>query len=55
MEHLVEVALRWGDMDAQAHVNNATYVDYLQEARVDMLLTHAPQRPAEERERFDPR
>lgn len=38
MEHLVEVALRWGDMDAQAHVNNATYVDYLQEARADFLL-----------------
>ncbi len=24
------------------HVNNVTYVDYLQEARVDMLRTHAP-------------
>jgi acyl-CoA thioester hydrolase len=31
--------LRWGDMDAQGHVNNAAYVDYLQEARVDFLLS----------------
>ena len=26
-------------MDAQGHVNNAAYVDYLQEARVDFLLS----------------
>ncbi|MFC6358529.1 thioesterase family protein [Luteococcus peritonei] len=30
-------------MDAQAHVNNGTYVDYLQEARADFLL-HGPNR-----------
>jgi len=35
---IVEVPLRWGDMDAQGHVNNAGFVDYLQEARVDFLL-----------------
>ena len=29
-------------MDAQGHVNNAAYVDYLQEARVDFLLTGSP-------------
>nr|NLI51740.1 acyl-CoA thioesterase [Propionibacterium sp.] len=34
----VEVGLRWTDLDAQAHVNNATVVDYLQEARVEVLL-----------------
>jgi acyl-CoA thioester hydrolase len=34
--------MRWGDMDAQAHVNNAAFVDYLQEARVDFLLTGPP-------------
>ncbi len=34
----VDVPLRWGDMDAQGHVNNAGIVDYLQEARVDFLL-----------------
>ncbi|MFW6600165.1 acyl-CoA thioesterase [Propionibacteriaceae bacterium Y2011] len=36
--HAVEIPLRWGDMDAQAHVNNVAWVDYLQEARVDFLL-----------------
>jgi acyl-CoA thioester hydrolase len=30
---------RWGDLDAQGHVNNAVYLDYLQEARVDYLLS----------------
>lgn len=34
--------MRWGDMDALAHVNNAAFVDYLQEARVDFLLTGPP-------------
>nr|WP_281363370.1 thioesterase family protein [Nocardioides perillae] len=34
--------MRWADMDMLGHVNNVTYVDYLQEARIDMLLTHAP-------------
>ncbi|HYP44154.1 MAG TPA: thioesterase family protein [Propionibacteriaceae bacterium] len=29
-------------MDAQGHLNNASYVDYLQEARVDFLLTGPP-------------
>jgi acyl-CoA thioester hydrolase len=31
--------MRWGDLDAQGHVNNAVYLDYLQEARVQFLLT----------------
>lgn len=34
----VEVPLRWGDLDAQGHVNNARFIDYLQEARADFLL-----------------
>lgn len=38
MTFTVEVPLRWGDMDAQGHVNNAGFVDYLQEGRVDFLL-----------------
>ena len=33
----VEVQLRWGDLDAQGHVNNARYIDYLQDARADFL------------------
>ena len=37
--HRVRVPLRWVDLDAQGHANNAAIVDYLQEARVDFLLT----------------
>lgn len=33
--------MRWADLDMLGHVNNVTYVDYLQEARVDMLRIHA--------------
>ncbi|MDR0784023.1 MAG: thioesterase family protein [Propionibacteriaceae bacterium] len=33
----VEVPLRWGDLDAQGHVNNARFIDYLQDARADFL------------------
>ena len=32
--------MRWADLDMLGHVNNVTYVDYLQEARVDMLRFH---------------
>ena len=35
-------------MDSLGHVNNVTYVDYLQESRVDMLRVHAPVRGGEE-------
>ncbi len=34
--------MRWADLDVLNHVNNVVYLDYLQEARVDMLRTHAP-------------
>lgn len=35
-------------MDSLGHVNNVIYVDYLQEARVDMLRVHAPASGGEE-------
>jgi acyl-CoA thioester hydrolase len=35
-------------MDSLGHVNNVVYVDYLQEARVDMLRVHAPAQGGEE-------
>lgn len=38
---VAEVPLRWVDLDAQGHVNNALVIDYLQEARVAFLLTGA--------------
>jgi acyl-CoA thioester hydrolase len=33
---------RWGDLDAQGHVNNAAYLDHLQDARVAFLHAGAP-------------
>jgi acyl-CoA thioester hydrolase len=32
--------MRWADLDQLGHVNNVVYVDYLQEARVDLLRAH---------------
>ena len=34
----VSISVRWRDMDAMGHVNNAKYVSYLEEARVRWLL-----------------
>ncbi len=35
--HVFHCPLRWADMDMLGHVNNVVYVDYLQEARVDLM------------------
>lgn len=48
MRHIYYCPLRWADMDSLGHVNNVVYVDYLQEARVDMLSVHAPASGGEE-------
>ncbi|MGB3394485.1 MAG: thioesterase family protein [Stenotrophomonas sp.] len=32
------ISVRWRDMDAMGHVNNAKYVSYLEEARVRWML-----------------
>lgn len=37
MAYVFECPTRWGDMDVYGHLNNASYVDFLQEARVDFL------------------
>ncbi|MBR9865957.1 MAG: acyl-CoA thioesterase [Oceanospirillales bacterium] len=37
--HECEIAVRWGDMDAYGHVNNALYMRYLEEARVQFLAS----------------
>ena len=34
---LVTLGVRWGDMDAFNHVNNAEYLRYLEEARVQWI------------------
>lgn len=43
MTHSYRCPVRWGDMDAQGHVNNGAFVDYLQEARVDFLHAGPPE------------
>jgi acyl-CoA thioester hydrolase len=48
VRHVYHCPLRWADMDSLGHVDNVTYVDYLQEARVDMLAVHAPVTGGEE-------
>ena len=32
--------MRWADMDMLGHVNNVSYVDYLQEARIELFAAH---------------
>ena len=45
--HVFPMKPRWSDLDAYNHVNNVTWLEYLQEARVDMLFVHAGDRGAE--------
>ncbi|AIA03691.1 MULTISPECIES: acyl-CoA thioesterase [Streptomyces] len=42
MRHLYSCPLRWSDMDAFGHVNNAVFVRYLEEARIDFMSRLAP-------------
>ena len=41
MRHTYDCPMRWADMDMLGHVNNVTYIDYLQEARVAFLRSGA--------------
>jgi acyl-CoA thioester hydrolase len=43
VRHVYYCPLRRADTDSLPYVNTPAYVDYLQEARVDMLSMHAPQ------------
>jgi acyl-CoA thioester hydrolase len=45
--HVFNLKPRWSDLDAYNHVNNVTWLEYLQEARVDMLFVHPPAPAAE--------
>ncbi|MEU8545447.1 acyl-CoA thioesterase [Streptomyces roseoverticillatus] len=40
--HLYSCPLRWSDMDAFGHVNNAVFIRYLEEARIDFMFRLAP-------------
>jgi acyl-CoA thioester hydrolase len=35
--HITHIPIRWGDMDAQGHVNNAVYFRYMEQARIEWL------------------
>jgi acyl-CoA thioester hydrolase len=48
VRHTTECPVRWADMDMLRHVNNVTYVDYLQEARIDMFTSHPEFRGGED-------
>jgi len=38
MRHIFPFQFRWGDLDGFGHVNNAAYLTYVQEARVDFTI-----------------
>ncbi|MFF5567134.1 acyl-CoA thioesterase [Streptomyces sp. NPDC012623] len=40
--HTYSCPLRWSDMDAFGHVNNAVFISYLEEARIDFMFRLAP-------------
>ncbi|WP_333766692.1 acyl-CoA thioesterase [Streptomyces sp. IBSBF 2435] len=40
--HIFRCPLRWADMDAFGHVNNVTFLRYLEEARIDFMFRLAP-------------
>ncbi len=35
--HEMRMPIRWGDMDAMGHVNNAVYFSYLETVRIDWM------------------
>src|SRR5262249_59954904 len=35
--HSTTIPIRWGDMDAQGHVNNTVYFRYMEQARIEWL------------------
>jgi acyl-CoA thioester hydrolase len=40
--HIFHCPLRWADMDAFGHVNNVTFLRYLEEARIDFMFQASP-------------
>lgn len=37
--HTTQIPIRWGDMDAQGHVNNTLYFRYAEQARIEWLAS----------------
>jgi acyl-CoA thioester hydrolase len=43
LAHVERIAIRWGDMDAMGHVNNAVYFRYMEQARIGWFEKLLPQ------------
>src|SRR5438034_11132032 len=41
--HVEHIAIRWGDMDAMGHVNNAVYFRYMEQARISWFDSLVPE------------
>jgi len=44
--HVEKIPVRWGDMDAMGHVNNAVYFRYMEQARIAWFETLVPRAEA---------
>jgi acyl-CoA thioester hydrolase len=40
VRHLVDVPMRWSDMDAYQHINNVAFLGYFEMARVHLFFEH---------------
>lgn len=45
---VVDVAVRWGDMDSLGHVNNIVYLQYFETARIEYLVRLGMEPPGPE-------
>lgn len=48
MRHVYRCPVRWDDLDAFNHVNNVTFLEYFQDARVDFARAQGFRREAHE-------
>jgi acyl-CoA thioester hydrolase len=40
LAHVIQIDVRWGDMDALGHVNNAVYFRYMEQARIEFFAAN---------------
>ncbi len=40
VRHIVDVPMRWSDMDAYQHINNVAFLGYFEMARVSLFFEH---------------
>jgi acyl-CoA thioester hydrolase len=43
LAHVERIPIRWGDMDAQGHVNNTLYFRYMEQARISWFAALVPE------------